>query len=587
MRHPIIARDLRARIESWLPAGFGRVASHAAALRPRVRAAIAEPSARRSFWETLLRGPFRDAAPVRRRGRRGSGSGPRVAGDADKGSYGSVVLVGCGPGDPDLLTLKALQALQDADVLVHDRLVNPAILDYARRDAVRIDVGKAPGGKATPQDEINRILVREALKGQRVARLKGGDAMIFGRAAEEIAAVRAAGVDVEVIPGITAAHAIAASIGLPLTLRGKVRQFCGRDRRDGGRRGCNWIGARWRRPGRRLPSTWACATRATIEQSLLGAGAEPAAPVVIVENGTRPEERAIATTLADLGGGGGGRGSHGARHHFSRSGLGRGASVPPARAKTLASQHRSNSVIDTPHGLEPRTDRTARMTPCCRRRRRSRPSRSTLSTPSWRSSTPLQRSWLAGFLAGLEAAGGQAVQPAAAARPRVPLTLLYGSESGNAEGLALKARKRAQRHGFDARVVDMADADPAALAKAQNLVVFVATWGEGDPPQRAADFYAELDGRRRAAAGRREALPCCRWATRPMPTSARSGKTIDARLEALGGAARCRPHRPRSGLRQARPPTGPKRALAKLAPAEPDAAHGRACRFSQRCPALR
>lgn len=149
-------------------------------------------------------------------------------------------------------------------------------------------------------------------------------------------------------------------------------------------------------------------------------------------------------------------------------------------------------------------------------------------------STPLQRSWLAGFLAGLEAAGGQAVQPASAPRPRVPLTLLYASESGNAEGLALKARKHAQRLGFDARVVDMADADPAMLAKAQNVVVFAATWGEGDPPQRAAEFYASLmhdsaprmDGVRFAVLGLGDTayVNFCSVA-----------KAIDARLEALGG----------------------------------------------------
>jgi sulfite reductase (NADPH) flavoprotein alpha-component len=148
-------------------------------------------------------------------------------------------------------------------------------------------------------------------------------------------------------------------------------------------------------------------------------------------------------------------------------------------------------------------------------------------------STPLQRSWLAGFLAGVEAAGGQAAQPAAGARPRVPLTLLYGSESGNAEGLALKARKLAHRSGFDARVIDMADADPEMLAKAQNLVVFVATWGEGDPPQRAADFYTKLmaDG-----APRLEGL---KFAVLSLGDTAYAnfcsvGQTIDARLEALG-----------------------------------------------------
>lgn len=149
-------------------------------------------------------------------------------------------------------------------------------------------------------------------------------------------------------------------------------------------------------------------------------------------------------------------------------------------------------------------------------------------------STPLQRSWLAGFLAGVEAAGGQAVQAAAAPRPRLPLTLLYASESGNAEGLALKARKHAQRLGFDARVVDMAEADPATLAKAQNLIVFAATWGEGDPPQRAAEFYSNFMGE---TAPRLDGV---RFAVLSLGDTAYAnfcsvGKAFDARLEALGG----------------------------------------------------
>ena len=295
---PIIARDLRARIESWLPADFGRVASTAAALRPRVRAAIAQPAARRQFWEGLLRGPFRDRALAADLAG-AEQEAARALRDAGKGSHGSVVLVGCGPGDPDLLTLKALQALQDADVLVHDRLVNPAILDYARRDAVRIDVGKTPGGRATPQDEINRILVREALKGQRVARLKGGDAMVFGRAAEEIAAARAAGIDVTVIPGITAAHAIAAGVTLPLTLRGKVRQFAVvTGATEDGAADLDWQALA--APGQGFAIYMGVRSAGVIERNLLNAGAEPATPVVIVENGTLPQERVIETTLADL-----------------------------------------------------------------------------------------------------------------------------------------------------------------------------------------------------------------------------------------------------------------------------------------------
>src|SRR5262249_34522794 len=134
-------------------------------------------------------------------------------------------LIGCGPGDPDLLTLKAVQRLQEADVLVVDHLVDAKVLDYARRDAERIFVGKTPRGPATSQAEINRILVGEAQAGKAVARRKGGDPLISGRAAEEMAACQTAGVEVEVVPGVTAAHACAARIGLPLTLRERVRQF--------------------------------------------------------------------------------------------------------------------------------------------------------------------------------------------------------------------------------------------------------------------------------------------------------------------------------------------------------------------------
>jgi uroporphyrin-III C-methyltransferase/precorrin-2 dehydrogenase/sirohydrochlorin ferrochelatase len=214
-------------------------------------------------------------------------------------SSGSVALIGCGPGEPDLLTLKAQQRLQEADVLVVDRLVNPAILEYARRDAVRIDAGKEPDGPSASQDEINRTLVREALKGHRVARLKGGDAFIFGRAAEEIAAVRSAGIPVEVIPGVTAAHACAASVGLPLTLRQKVRQFAVVTGASAdGAFDLDW--AALAKPGQAFAIYMGVRSAAHFRDKLVGAGAHAATPVVIVENGSLPEERAVATELAQL-----------------------------------------------------------------------------------------------------------------------------------------------------------------------------------------------------------------------------------------------------------------------------------------------
>jgi uroporphyrin-III C-methyltransferase/precorrin-2 dehydrogenase/sirohydrochlorin ferrochelatase len=189
--------------------------------------------------------------------------------------------------------------MQEADVLVIDRLVNPQILDYARRDAERIFVGKAPGGASTPQAEINRILVREASGGKVVARLKGGDPLVFGRAAEEMAALQAAHIPVEVVPGITAAHACAARVGLPVTLREHVRQFSvvtGATAR--GEPELDWSALA--AEGSAFAIYMGVGNAPIIRRNLLAAGARPDLPVVIVENGTRENERAIATTLRDL-----------------------------------------------------------------------------------------------------------------------------------------------------------------------------------------------------------------------------------------------------------------------------------------------
>ena len=297
---PILAREIKAKVEAWLPAGFGSVAARAMTMRVRIHEAIADPVARRHAWERLLQGVWRSAV---------------LAGD-DKGAdaelerqlaavragaetAGSVALIGCGPGEPDLLTLKAQQRLQEADVLVVDRLVNPAILEYARRDAIRIDAGKEPDGPSTSQEEINRILVREALKGRRVARLKGGDAFIFGRAAEEMAAVRAAGIPVEVVPGVTSAHACAASVGLPLTLRQKVRQFAVVTGASAdGAFDLDWEALA--RPGQAFAIYMGVRSAAHFRDKLLGAGAAPQMPVVIVENGSLPDERVLASELGTL-----------------------------------------------------------------------------------------------------------------------------------------------------------------------------------------------------------------------------------------------------------------------------------------------
>jgi uroporphyrin-III C-methyltransferase/precorrin-2 dehydrogenase/sirohydrochlorin ferrochelatase len=295
---PVLARTLKAKIEAWLPARYGHVARQAMALRGLIKSSVGDPIARRRLWERLLLGAWRTAVL--------NGNHEVAARELEAGiaqartaQGGSVALIGCGPGDPDLLTLKAQQRLQEADVLVVDRLVDPTVLEYARRDAVRIDAGKTPGGRAMPQDEINRILIREALKGHRVARLKGGDAFIFGRAAEEMAAVRAAGIPVEIVPGITAAHACAASIGLPLTLRRHVRQFAVVT----GATAEETLELDWHalaQPGQAFAIYMGVRSAADLHHKLLAVGADPETPVVIVENGTLPGERTVETRLGYL-----------------------------------------------------------------------------------------------------------------------------------------------------------------------------------------------------------------------------------------------------------------------------------------------
>ncbi|HZT47918.1 MAG TPA: siroheme synthase CysG [Hyphomicrobiaceae bacterium] len=299
---PILAREIKTRLEAILPANFGRLAERAQALRATLAKAVPDVRARRRLWQRLLQGPFRRAVLRGADEEAGRILADELGADdesAARRNAGSVVLIGCGPGDPDLLTLKALQRLQEADVLVIDRLVDARVLEYARRDAERVFVGKTPGGPTTSQAEIDRILVREAKAGKVVARLKGGDPFVFGRAAEEMAAVQAAGVAVEVVPGVTAAHACAARIGLPLTLRERVRQFSVvTGTTADGEPDLDWNALA--APGSAFAVYMGVANAPLLRRNLLAAGADPDTPVVIVENGTLASERAVATTLADL-----------------------------------------------------------------------------------------------------------------------------------------------------------------------------------------------------------------------------------------------------------------------------------------------
>lgn len=214
-------------------------------------------------------------------------------------ALGHVDLIGCGPGDPELLTLKALRSIEAADVVITDRLVAREIVALARADARVIHVGKTPYRPSITQDEINRILVREALKGFRVARLKGGDPGIFGRLAEEVSALRAANVSARIIPGITAAHACAADVGLPVTLRGVVRQFSVVTGATADEIGdLDWTGLA--RDGQAFAIYMGVRAAETFATRLMDAGAPPERSVVIVENGTRPEQRIVQAKLGVL-----------------------------------------------------------------------------------------------------------------------------------------------------------------------------------------------------------------------------------------------------------------------------------------------
>lgn len=216
-----------------------------------------------------------------------------------RAAAGSVVLVGAGPGDPELLTLKACRALQEADVLVVDRLVDRRVVDLARRDARRIDVGKAPGKASVSQAEINAILIEEAAAGRLVVRLKGGDPFVFGRAVEEIEAVEAAGFRVEVIPGVTAALAAAATARLPITERGKRRaltMLTGMSK--DGPAAYDWRSLA--RSGQTLAVYMGVKAGPGIAQNLLSAGLDPATPVSLVENASLDTEKVATGRLDQL-----------------------------------------------------------------------------------------------------------------------------------------------------------------------------------------------------------------------------------------------------------------------------------------------
>jgi uroporphyrin-III C-methyltransferase / precorrin-2 dehydrogenase / sirohydrochlorin ferrochelatase len=297
---PTLARRVRTQIEALLPARLGRLADYAARWREAVKTGLPDLPQRLRFWDAFFSGPV--ATGVLAGNVADADDSMRAALEQARAaagqSRGEVYLIGVGPGDPDLLTLRAQQLLQQADVILHDRLVPESILGRARRDAERINVGKAPGKHEHTQEYINHLLVEHARRGRRVARVKGGDPFIFGRGGEELAVLRDAGIPVVVVPGITAGLGAAASAGIPLTLRGLSQAVTFVTATGAQGSSLNW-GA-LAHPHHTVVFYMSAAQIEHISMKLIEHGLPGEQPVALLERATWPEERVLRSTLAGL-----------------------------------------------------------------------------------------------------------------------------------------------------------------------------------------------------------------------------------------------------------------------------------------------
>ncbi|MFH7527087.1 siroheme synthase CysG [Aeromonas sp. A5] len=295
---PVLARLLREKLEAMLPQHLGAVAAFAGSLRDRVKARFATMGERRRFWERLLVADRLGQALAR-----GDHASAHQLADTlfaeESKAHGEVVLVGAGPGDPGLLTLHALRQMQQADVVVYDRLVSDEVMALVRRDAKRIFVGKQAGNHCVPQEGINQLLLEEAKKGQRVVRLKGGDPFIFGRGGEELETLVGTGIGFQVVPGITAASGCAAYAGIPLTHRDhaqSVRFVTAHGK--GGARDLDW--PLLAKDKQTLVFYMGLSSCGVIREQLLAHGKGGDTPVALIERGTQPSQRVIRGTLDQL-----------------------------------------------------------------------------------------------------------------------------------------------------------------------------------------------------------------------------------------------------------------------------------------------
>lgn len=296
---PVLARHIRSKIETMLPAAYGRIAAIAGEFRDQVKAKFSNLPARRRFWEDVLNGPLVERVLSGQEQAARELLGELLSQQQDAPTRGEVYLVGGGPGDPDLLTFRALRLMQQCDVCVYDKLVSKEVMELVRRDAELVYVGKSRDQHTLPQEEINALLAKLALDGKRVLRLKGGDPFIFGRGGEEIETLMQHGVPFQVVPGITAANGVSSYAGIPLTHRDYAQAclFITGHLKDG------TIDLDWQAMARPKQTVVIYMGLVGLEQicsKLIAQGVSPEMPAAVIQQGTTQKQRVVESTLQHL-----------------------------------------------------------------------------------------------------------------------------------------------------------------------------------------------------------------------------------------------------------------------------------------------